>query len=80
MTDFSDVTNYISIKDSEIDAAREAGLMLHHELETQEYGFATDEDGVYDWQEIVVRDEWFAAHPDWVADYHRNGGIWAYAD
>jgi hypothetical protein len=80
MTDFTCITDYISIRPDQIEAARDAGLCIHHEVETQQYGYATDEDGVYDWVDETIRDEWFAAHPSWVENYHRNGGIWAYAD
>ncbi len=41
------------------------GFLLHHEVERDETGRKT-------------RDEWFAGHPAWVADYHRGGGIWGY--
>ncbi len=80
MTDFTNITDYTSIHANQVEEARNAGLCIHHEVEYQEFGYSTDEEGVYDWVDEVIRDEWFAAHPGWVANYHQNGGIWAYAD
>ena len=70
MNKFNNLDDYVLISHSEVEEARKAGLCLHHEVEVQWMG---DE-------RIVTRDEWYVAHPAWVAQYYANGGTWAYAD
>jgi hypothetical protein len=58
------------INESEVVAARAAGLLIHHEV-----------DGYWDEDEYVItRDDWYAASPAFVASYLSNGGMWVYSD
>jgi hypothetical protein len=61
---------YGLIDESEVSAARKAGLLLHHEVKTQDFGG----------ESVVVRDDWYAATPEFVASYCRSGGMWGYND
>ena len=69
MIDFKEET-YHGIDAADVPQFRAHGWMIHHEVQhSTSFG-----------EEFVCRDDWYAAHPDWVCEYHRNGGVWAYID
>ncbi len=74
-------TTYFETKidPSEVEAARNAGLRIHHNVHIEEYGYSKD-NGVVEWVDEVLCDDWYAAHPDWVKRYHNDGGSWEYND
>ena len=57
------------IDESEVHEAREAGFLIHHEEEYQDF----------DGQEFLTRDDWYAATPEFVARYYESGGTWDYS-
>lgn len=82
----------VQIQPNEVVQYRKKGWRIHHEVEVVEV-FVHDveyEDYLYDlhgeyqecWMEVeeVVRDEWYAATQEFVAEYHANGGLWSYRD
>lgn len=74
-----EINDYREIDASQVQEARDDGFRLHHVFETESVGFP-DDSGGYVWEDIVVRDEWYAATPEFVASYHQSGGIWEYRD
>ena len=56
------------IESEQVLAAQEAGLLIHHEVETQDF----------DGEDIITRDDWYAATAEFVESYYSNGGTWYY--
>jgi hypothetical protein len=51
----------------EILKARSCGRLIHRESKEIWYP-----------EETIYEDRFFAATPEWVAGYHRDGGLWSY--
>lgn len=77
MPDFTNIYEGTLINADEVEAARAAGLLIHHEMEYQTH--ITSEDGTTESWEEITRDDWFAAAPEWVNNYYSSGGTWGYA-
>lgn len=67
--------NGVLINEDEVEKYRNLGYQLHHEEEFQTFYYEDDEP-----EQVIIRDDWYAASPEWVEEYHQNGGIWAYKD
>jgi hypothetical protein len=65
----NEISSYELIDPGQIEEARAQGLRLHHELEYMDMG-----------DEVLVRDDWYAATQEWVEGYHNSGGTWGYRD
>lgn len=65
MINVNDITYHTNPSSADMKAAHEAGWFFHHVIE-------------WDDDDNPTRDDWYIAHPAWVAEYHRNGGTWAY--
>lgn len=54
------------LRQADLQKYRDQGYRLHHAVE---------------WRNgEKIRDDWYAADPEWVRQYHASGGQWSYRD